>query len=536
MRRRMARTRREDPARRIAGNRDGQVPLMAWVALGLTAETALFVLAGIAWYLSLGYTLAEAGAGAIVMVFVVLSLIHQISLWIGSPLPGFILEAVGLALIFIFGVRRLPHLRHNLTSAAGLVRLEIFSGLTIAATWTAMAALVVAGWLSTDGVLAACSWDGPVTGWVSGGLVRKASIEPIAPLNATALFYHTARFGLGPNACGFGLLAHMAVGLSTYALARRYTWPPMALTVTLMVLSMPRLVLLGLWPSAELVSTAAIAFSMVLIYRLLEQHRSGDLRFFCLCILFSIYANPLSIALIPVMALLLVVIMVRRHGWLLWWELLAEKPHVTLLFLIPAMGLAQIPALTLNLVHDYPLLGTAVAFENDGILGAAANLIRYLLISVDPTEPMQRMLVWAVGLDLSGLMMGIYDNLVVPVFGNAGLAGSFAFIFSGSGGMGFGPFAVLLVLPAMIHALLHGPRRLKAIGVAWTGYLYLAALVAAWHPGSLAVLTPLFAANGFMVAFALPPWRLRRRGMRLLQSAFAVLLTWSIVCGSATPV
>jgi hypothetical protein len=430
----------------------------------------------------------------------------------------------------------LPYLFRKLAAAAGLVRQEVFSGLTIAAAWTVMAGLVVAGWLSTDHVLAAHPWNGLVTGWASGGLVRMAGIDPILPLNATALFYHTARFGLGPNACGFGLLAHMAVGFSTYALARRYAWPTMAMTVTLMVLSMPRLVFLGLWPSAELVSTAAIVFSMVLIYRLLEQHRSGDLRLFVFCILFSTYENPLSIALVPVMALLLVVVMIRRHGWLLWRELLAAKPVLTVLTLLPAMGLAQVPVFAMNLTHDHPLLGTAVVFDNDGILGAAANLVRYLFISFDPTEPVQRMLVWLVGLDLSRLVMGIYNNLVVPIFGNAGVDGSFSFFFSGSGHMGFGPFAMLLVMPAMIHALMRGPRRLKAVGVAWTGYLYLAALVVAWHPGSLADLSPLYAANGFIVAFALPPWRLRRRGMRLLQSAFAVLLAWSIVCGLGTPV
>jgi hypothetical protein len=88
---------REDPATRIADSRHGKVPLMVWVALGLTAETAVFVLAGIAWFLSMGYTLAEAGAGAVVMVFMALSLIHQISLFIGSPLPGLILETGCLA-------------------------------------------------------------------------------------------------------------------------------------------------------------------------------------------------------------------------------------------------------------------------------------------------------------------------------------------------------------------------------------------------------------------------------------------------------
>ena len=509
---------------------------MAWVALGLTAETAVFVLAGFSWFLSMEYTIAGAGAGSIVSVFMALSLIHQISLFIGSPLPGFILEPVALVTILFFGIRRVPHLFRKLAAAAGVVRQEKFSGLTIAAAWTAMAGLVVVGWLSTDQVLAAHPWNGLVTAWASDGLVRMAGIDPVLPLNATALFYHTARFGLGPNACGFGLLAHMAVGFSTYALARRYAWPTMAMTVTLMVLSMPRLVFLGLRPSAELVSTAAITFSMVLIYRLVEQHRSGDLRLFVLCILFSTYANPMSIALAAVMALLLVVVMIRRHGWLLWRELIAEKPVLTTLALVPALGLAQIPVFAMNMTHGHPLFGAVIAFDSDGILGAAANLIRYLFISFDPTEPVQRMLVWLVGLDLSRLVMGIYNSLVAPVFGNAGVDGSFALIFSGSGGMGFGPFALLLVLPAMIHALLRGPRRLKAVSVAWTGYLYLAALVVAWRPDSLAALSPLYAANGFVVAFALPPWRLRRRGMRLLQTVFTLLLAWSIVRAGWAPV
>jgi len=158
-------------------------------------------------------------------------------------------------------------------------------------------------------------------------------------------------------------------------------------------------------------------------------------------------------------------------------------------------------------------------------------LTRFFFISIDPTEPMQRMLVWLVGLDLNRLLMGTYHNLVVPLFGHAGLTGPFALFFSGSGRPNFGPFALLLVWPAMIHALVRGPRRLKAVSVAWAGYLYLAALVVAWNPDSLQVLSPLFVANGFVVAFSLPPYRLRRRGMRILQVAFSLLMAWSLVCG-----
>jgi hypothetical protein len=423
-----------------------------------------------------------------------------------------------------------------LASAVRLVRQEKFSGWTIAVAWVAMAGLVGLGWLSPASLPIDLPWNGPMSGSLFGGLGQKAAAGGIPPLNATALFYHTARFGLGPNACGFGVLAHLAVGFSTYALARRYAWPPMALTVPLMVLSMPRLVHLGLWPTAELVSTAAIAFSMVLIYRLLEQHQSGDLRFFLLCVLFSIYANPMSLALVPVMGLLLVVIMIRRHGWLLWREMLADQPLLTALTLVPAMGLAHVPVFAWNLGHGQPLVGTAVAFDNGGILGAAVNLVRYLLISFDPTEPVQRMLVWLVGLDLRTLATGIYNRLMMPVLGHVEGAGAFTLIFSGSAGMGFGPVVLMLVVPSMIYALVRGPRRLKAVSVAWAGYVYLAALVVAWHPGSLAVLSPLYAANGFVVAFALPPWRLRRRGMRLLQAAFALLLAWSLVSALSTPV
>jgi hypothetical protein len=101
--------------------------------------------------------------------------------------------------------------------------------------------------------------------------------------------------------------------------------------------------------------------------------------------------------------------------------------------------------------------------------------------------------------------------------------------------MNFGPFAVLLVIPAMMHALIGGPRRLKALCIAWVGYLYLACLLVEWSPGNLALLGPLMAGSGFVVAFALPPWRLRRRGMRLLQIDFAILLAWSIAVSSGLP-
>jgi len=508
--------------------------LTAWIALGLTVETMIFVAAGFAWLRSKGYTLAEAFAGAVLIIFIFLSLIHQASLAMGSVLPGMVLESVALIVVLSISRRWLPKVARALASVRGVLFREGLPGWIILAAWICMAGLAAAQGIGA-GPLSAQPLPQAVFAAPPDGLNLLVDAGPLPALNSPALFFHTARFGLGANACGFGLLAYLSLGCCTYALARRYAWPPMALTIALMVLSMPRLVYLGLRPSPELISSAAIAYSLVLIYRLIEQHRSGDLRLLLLGLLFSLHSNVMSIALVPVMALFLLVVMIRRHGWLLCRELVADRPLASLGILLPAVALAQIPVGFLNLSHGHPLLGVDVSVDDGGIVAAAANLVRYVLAGIDFTEPVRQMLVWMAGVDLDRLLKDGYNALIWPLFQHADVQAPFDPVISGRGQMGFGPFAVLLVMPAMGHALMRGPRRLKALCVAWAGYLYLAALVASWSPDRIAVLTPLLATCGFMVAFSLPPWRLRRRGMRLLQIDFALLWAWSIVRGGWWP-
>ena len=427
----------------------------------------IFVMAGFAWFRSKEYTLAEACAGAVVTVFVVLSLIHQCSLLVGSPWPGAIMEGTALVAVLLCARRRLPRVRNGLEAVRGVLRREILPGWIILTAGLLMLGVVIFG----DPKMAFLPSDPMppefLTGGYGGGRGALVEAGPIPVLNAQALFFHTARFGLAARACGFGLLAYLAIGCCTYALARRYAWPTMALTVALLVLSMPRLVWLGLCPTSELIGATAVAFSLVLIYRLLEQHHPGDLRLFFVGILFSIDSNAMSIALVPVMVLLLLVVMIRRHGWLMFREMVVDRPLVGLMTLLPILGLAQVPVGLTNIANGYPLLGSGVTVDNGGIVEAGANLVRYLFASVDATEPIQKMLNWLLGVDLNGLLAAVYNALVLPVFMGAGVPASFVTLFSGRGQMAFGPFACLLVLPAMAHALLRGPRRLKALSLAW---------------------------------------------------------------------
>jgi hypothetical protein len=489
---------------------------MTWAAPLLTAETAAFVLVGFSGFRSQGYSLAEAGAAAIVATFAFISLIHQIDLLSGLPLTGVLLEAAALAALLCLFRKHPPRTQivAGFKVVKDLLRRETLSASVLAGTWGAMAALVVSGWFGLDG---------PPSPSAGLGAIDAHSV----PLNGEALFYHCGRLGLAPEGCGFGLLAHLAVGLSTYALARRYAWPPLALTVTLVVVSMPRLVGLGVRPTPELIATAAVAVALVLLYRLLEQHRAADLALFLVCTAFSIHSHPMSLGLAALLVLLLLVVMVRRHGWIIWGEMLSGRFLWAGLILLPVLALAQVPVFALNLAQAYPLLGTPVPFEEHGLMGAAINLVRYLLLSVDPTEAVRQGIHYLTGLDLAHLVARIDATIATPLAARPDAGAAFTPIFTGSRGLGFGPLLPLLVLPATVHAFVRGPRRLKAVSLAWAGYLYLCALVLAWQPDSFGTLTPLFAANGFVVAFSLPPYRLRRRGMRFLQSLSILLLLLS---------
>jgi hypothetical protein len=489
---------------------------MTWAAPLLTAETAVFVLVGFSGFRSQGYSLAEAGAAAIVSMFALISLIQQIVLLSGLPLTGVLLEvAILVALLCLFRKRPpWPELTMGFKMVRGLLGQETFSVVLLMGTWGAMAAMVVSGWFC----LAGPPFHSPDLAVVDAYR---------APLNGEALFHHCGRVGLAPGACGFGLLAHLAVGLSTYALARRYAWPPLALTVTLLVVSMPRLVVLAVRPTPELIATAAVAVAMVLLHRLLEQHRAVDLALFLVCTAFSIHNHPMSLGLAALLILLLLVVMVRRHGWIIWGEMLSGRFRWGGLILLPVLALAQVPGFTLNLAQGCPLLGRPVLFEEHGLMGAAINLGRYLLIGVDPTEAVRWGIRHLTDLDLALLVARIDAIIAAPLAAHPGAKAAFTPIFTGDGGLGFGPLLPLLVLLATVHAFLRGPRRLKAVSLAWAGYLYISALVLAWQPESIGVLTPLFAANGFVVAFSLPPYRLRRRGMRLLHSLSILLLLLS---------
>ncbi len=358
--------------------------------------------------------------------------------------------------------------------------------------------------------------------------------QPLQPVNLSSLALWDLRRHHGRHQGFFGLMAWAAIALATYALARRYAWPPTALTVALVTITYPRLVHLAVSGNQEIIAAAAALFCMLAIYRVVEQPNRMDLLIFILGLLFGVSGLDLGFLFPLVLTLLAGVLLFRRHGVMAWWKLISGCRWYVWLIVIPAVFIfSQAWLLGGNRwIHGQWLevvRAGQFTFNPDGIGGALANLIRYLMAFMDVTPPVERCWRYLFGFGPSDSLMGLYEFLVKPYLGGQGAAVAFSLAqASDMRFMGFGPFGFLLVLPALFYALMRGPRRLKAIAIALVGYFYLIALIPAWRPVNVRFFTLFFVCGGYFNAFFLPPWRLTRTRQAVLQTV--CLLLWAYAC------
>ena len=155
---------------------------------------------------------------------------------------------------------------------------------------------------------------------------------------------------------------------------------------------------------------------------------------------------------------------------------------------------------------------------------------RYLLESIHLTQLIERVSQWVFDLSPVAWFQRVHDGPMASLFADQGAVEPFKIIWvTGTDLSWFGPFAFLLILPAVLYAAFKAPRRLKAVAVALLGYFYLMTLIPAWRPGNARLFTIFYATGGFFVAFLLPPWRLSRRQRSLLQMLNGVLFFYAIL-------
>ncbi len=356
--------------------------------------------------------------------------------------------------------------------------------------------------------------------------------EPLFPLNAAILPHLFLRTSTSAGTGLIGFLAYLSIGFSTYALSRRYAWPPTAFTVTLITLSFPRFVFLSTTPGMEIVPAAASLLCILSVYRSLELPEFGDFILLILGVLFSISGKNMCLTFPAILVMLSCVLFIRRHGTTTWSALLKNNWKTAVAALVPAVVFSQAWLFVFNIGRFGGWLGggeaTGAMAEGNVLVGAVANLLRYFLQSAHFTVPLEFLVDFVLGFSLTGMLMKIHDLFLAPVFGMNGAAEPFSIIWAPNGQYSwFGPFGILFVVPSIILAIVRGHRRLKAISLALTSYVYVTALAVPWAPGNAEYFTVVFACGGFCVSFLLPPWRFSESGKKALQVISILLLFYA---------
>ena len=270
-----------------------------WLELAVlilsVAEMAGLLLAGFLLFRSWDTSLAEAAAYALFLPLMVLSFSFRLGfitgwIWLAPALETGMFALAGYGIYrFRSQLRALPR------EIVNFVKTHPLATVTLTAGWLLLAYKT----LFADTVFQ-CHHE---------------ALSLAGPGNPDLLGYFWHRFHDNQRYGLFGLMAYLTIGFATYALARRYAWPPTAITVTLIVVSMPRLVYLVTAAGTEILSAAAAIFSIMAVYRTIEQPNTRDLSLLLWGILFGISGQALSIVFPIIIVPLVLLLMYRRHGF-----------------------------------------------------------------------------------------------------------------------------------------------------------------------------------------------------------------------------
>ena len=511
---------------------------------GAIAELIILCLSGVILFRRCGNTIAESCAYGIIATLMGLSLVFQSAFLFHQPAASLVIEVIATTLALAFIVHRRSDLRPALIAVKSLwSRHPLMCSLTVIVwSYLALLALVIPpGTIYWQSIARVLEFESHHTLFPAGVSTLTGGNQGLpASANILILPHLFLRFhgdvGLGL----LGFAAYLSIGFSVYALSRRYAWPSTAFTVAVIVLSMPRMVYLATSPGYEIIPTAVALFCLLAVFRTVESPNVRDLYLLLLGLVFMISKATLQLTFPLVLVPLAGLLLFRRHGMMTWWHLVATRPSILLLFSIPALIFSPLLPLVHRLLanggRDGARILSNVVYNNDGLQGTAANAIRYLLQSIDLTPPVDNLLKWAMGFSVSGLLQRVYETLVAPVFDGSGTAAAFQIVWGADERFSwFGPFGFVLILPAVVYAVRRAPRRLKAVAVALVGYFFLVALIPAWQPENVRYFDVFFLCGSVCTAFFLPPWRLSKKGRRVLMTIGAGLLVYAAACNEHKP-
>ncbi|MAG35255.1 MAG: hypothetical protein CL878_03260 [Dehalococcoidia bacterium] len=521
---------------------------MIWgsvAALGtLLGEVGLLAGAGVVLLLDRRFTVAGALAGGVLLALLTLSLLFQVAFLLQQPALALVVEIVLSALALSLIIRKRRQLGRVFAALAHLAR-----GHRVAAT----VLIVVWGYLAAQALLLppenfdslkvhlarVLLFQQERTLFLEDVTTPEQAVHTVGSdiLAHASLRWHTD-YGVGI----FSFLAYLTIACATYALACYYARPTIALTTTLVIASLPELVYQAVSTKNDILAAAVAVFCVLLAHRLFARPSGLDLVLLVLVLSFGVATKITFLGFLLPFTVLLGLLLVQRHGLATWRAVVARHWGAFLGALLPIAVLSQAWLFVRNQVvwgnWAGPLEYTRLWENRDGLVGAAANVVRYLFQSAHFLLPVDMLFKRVTGEWLSGVLQRGYELGFAPLWGDRGIIDSFTFeiVWRTHEDLAwYGPLGFVLILPALGYALVRGSLLLRVTSVALLGYAVIIAWQVAWMPWASRFFALFFAGAGVTVAFALQRWRLPGWAVRSIAVLAGLILVYAAAYNAPKP-
>ncbi len=492
-----------------------------------TLELAALCLGCFVWLRSRAnpYPVAVAIALAIISGLGLLSLLFQVGFLLGRPelLPAFEI-ALLLALLWLNRKhwQQLAEIPRSIMAAWQLMP----GALTVLAI--ALFYLFLQAYL-----LPPSSWDSltyhlpRVLLWEQNRslFLETYAISPQAafPVGSDILYHLFLRFHLDYGLGLFSWLSYIVILWGTYGLARPRVSQTIAITTAIVFVCLPEIVYQATGTKNDIIVAAVALGSILWGDRWLHLPAFESLVGLGLTLCFGVAVKTSFVLFAFFFVLVWLALVIQKGLTMTLIESLLRHWRAVLLCLFPALVLLQVWLFAYNHQQFGAWLGPPIFAlknqNNDGLLGAIANLTRYGFQSIHLLDPLNQLWKSSFGASLTDGLQLIYDSLLLPLWGTAGFSklapDTLTLLWQPQEDHSwFGPISVFLVFPAVGWCLARGRGMARAMAIVAIAVIFAICYKVGWSPWKGRFFTPVLVCMGLSVALFLQryqpnPWKLQ---------------------------
>ncbi len=318
--------------------------------------------------------------------------------------------------------------------------------------------------------------------------------QVVFPVGGDILFYPNLRFntdyGLAINAW----FAYLAIISSSYAIGRYFGSRSLAITVMLIVASVPVLVFQATGTKPDIWCAAVASTAMLLLIRASLNMDGFELLLLIVLIAFGLSLKFTFVAFALPFCIALLLLIAKQPNILVLIDSGKNNLICVLLVSVMVIVLSQLWLMVHNHFYWGHFSGPERFIDRhvnpDGIKGAIANLVRYFFQSIHLLTPTNIAFEKFLHISLTDSMHNLYQDHFQPLLGRLGIADSRSDLSlkvrtrwgDGENGAWFGPLWCLIILPAIVYGLFAQKTILKVIAVCLICYIFIISWQISWMP------------------------------------------------------